>query len=502
MMRSTPFRVLTSSWTAISSAVPFLKNPPTPAYSPSVFSRITIKRMSRSVRSRSGVKRASSSSVGRALTNRSSLKRRPRRMSAACRFQGTRGSPSAPSRIASNSLRNISTAPAGSVTPSFKYFSAPQSSSMSSIFLLPAWAATRKTLQASGITSRPMPSPGITAMRKAEPPRLAGRFLLGSEPGELIDRGAPCLFLSSKLSRGHASTRTGAWSTRAETLADTRRSSARSLGARLEVAARLDPIDAPKHQCSADQLIPGAFFAEPPDAEDRGGHGQQVAERAQLRWRHVAQQPEVQQVSAGGAEDGHVGCGRPALPADGAPVGSRANAQSFDDSHRQGDDSAEDLVEGRHGQGVVAGGHALAEHGVEREAQRTGHGDGVAEQRRRTRAEALLRGENDDSDERHSHAHDFAHREPLQAHRRRQGQNVDRSHANNHRRMADRGVAQPGGKANLVHANTEESEVREDPEIAKRKTGRRPGYVGREDAGPPANQVGRDHDNAGKHDAK
>src|SRR5712691_1349544 len=501
-MRSTPLRVLTSSCTAISSGVPFLKNPPTPAYSPSVFSRITIKRMSRSVRSRSGVKRASSSSVGRALTNRSSLKRRPRRISAACRFQGMRGSPSAPSRIASNSLRNISTAPAGSVTPSFKYFSAPQSSSMSSIFLLPAWAATRKTLQASGITSRPMPSPGITAMRKAEPPCLAGRFLRGSEPGELIDGDAPCLYLSAKPSRGHASTRTGAWSTQAETLAATRRSCARSRGARLEVAARLDPVDPAKHQCPAEQFIPGAFFAEPPDAEDRGAHGQQVAERAQLRWRHVAQQPEVQQVSAGGAEDGHVGCGGPALPADGAPMGSRANAQRFDDGHRQGDDGAEDLVEGRHGQGVVARGHALAQHGVEREAERTGHGDGVTEQRRRMRAEALLRSEHDDSDKRHSHAHDLAHREPLQAHRRRQGQNVDRSHAENYRRVAHRGVAQPDGEANLVHANTEESEVREDPQIARRKTGRTPRYVGREGGGPPANQVGRNHHNAGKHDAK
>ena len=42
-MRSTPLRVFTSSWIPISSAVPFLKIPPTPAYAPSVFSRNTTK---------------------------------------------------------------------------------------------------------------------------------------------------------------------------------------------------------------------------------------------------------------------------------------------------------------------------------------------------------------------------------------------------------------------------------------------------------------------------
>ena len=43
MIRSTPFRVLTSSWIATSSGVPFLKIPPMPTYTPSVFSRETTK---------------------------------------------------------------------------------------------------------------------------------------------------------------------------------------------------------------------------------------------------------------------------------------------------------------------------------------------------------------------------------------------------------------------------------------------------------------------------
>src|SRR5579884_263558 len=49
MMRSTPLRELTSSCTAISSFVSFLKKPPTPTYRPSVFSRKTMNRMSLAV---------------------------------------------------------------------------------------------------------------------------------------------------------------------------------------------------------------------------------------------------------------------------------------------------------------------------------------------------------------------------------------------------------------------------------------------------------------------
>ena len=46
MIRSTPFRVETSSCTATSSAVPFFRWPPAPTYEPSVFSRNTTKSIS------------------------------------------------------------------------------------------------------------------------------------------------------------------------------------------------------------------------------------------------------------------------------------------------------------------------------------------------------------------------------------------------------------------------------------------------------------------------
>ena len=41
--RSTPKRVLTEPCVTTSAAVPFRKNPPSPAYAPSVFSRTTAK---------------------------------------------------------------------------------------------------------------------------------------------------------------------------------------------------------------------------------------------------------------------------------------------------------------------------------------------------------------------------------------------------------------------------------------------------------------------------
>src|ERR1700721_1176093 len=150
---------------AISSAVPFLKFPPIPTYKPSVFSRKTMNCTSFSVRSFSGVNFLSNRTHGRAFTYKSSLNRSPSKISAAWTLVGTRGSPIAPSKIASKSRWNISTASAGKVVPSFRYRSAPQSNSFSSTAREPAAAAARRTFTASGITSFPIPSPGITAMR-------------------------------------------------------------------------------------------------------------------------------------------------------------------------------------------------------------------------------------------------------------------------------------------------------------------------------------------------
>src|SRR6266446_4914460 len=76
--------------------------------------------------------------------------------------------------MASNSSRSISTAPAGSVTPSRRNLSAPQSNSTNSIDRLVAALTARKTLTASGVTSFPTPSPGMIAIRAAGPPLRKG----------------------------------------------------------------------------------------------------------------------------------------------------------------------------------------------------------------------------------------------------------------------------------------------------------------------------------------
>src|SRR5215211_400839 len=91
------------------------------------------------------------------------------RMSSACRFEGTRGSPNAPERTASNSAESISSAPSGSVTPSDRNLSAPQSKCLRSS-RTPCVSPTRSsTPTASSITSGPMPSPGTTAILLTPP---------------------------------------------------------------------------------------------------------------------------------------------------------------------------------------------------------------------------------------------------------------------------------------------------------------------------------------------
>src|SRR5580704_933786 len=101
--------------------------------------------------------------------------------------------------MASNSSRNISTAPAGSVTPSLRYFSALQSNSTNSSGRLAGAATAFSTFTDSGVTSAPIPLPGITAMRAAGPPFRKGIpanalpprrqiFRLLDEPGTPKDR--------------------------------------------------------------------------------------------------------------------------------------------------------------------------------------------------------------------------------------------------------------------------------------------------------------------------
>ena len=67
MTRSTPLRVLMSSWVATSSGVPNLKLPPMSMYTPSVFSRMTVKLMSSGVAFFSGQSEESSNRTGRTL---------------------------------------------------------------------------------------------------------------------------------------------------------------------------------------------------------------------------------------------------------------------------------------------------------------------------------------------------------------------------------------------------------------------------------------------------
>jgi len=60
---------------------------------------------------------------------------------------------SAPKRMASNSSRNISTAPGGRDTPSLRYLSAPQSNSTNSMGRFAGLVAACSTLTACGVTS-------------------------------------------------------------------------------------------------------------------------------------------------------------------------------------------------------------------------------------------------------------------------------------------------------------------------------------------------------------
>src|SRR5262249_33032726 len=89
----------------------------------------------------------------------------PSRISAACLLWGTRGSPNAPDKIASYSVDSISSAPAGRLTFVARYFSAPQSKRVRARSRLKICAASSIVSTACSMTSGPMPSPGMTAMR-------------------------------------------------------------------------------------------------------------------------------------------------------------------------------------------------------------------------------------------------------------------------------------------------------------------------------------------------
>src|SRR5579884_1747530 len=76
-------------------------------------------------------------------------------------LEGTRGSPSAPTKIASKSRESIVKPSTGIVVPSSRYRSADQLNSVNATSAPVAFT----TDTACAITSFPIPSPGTTAMR-------------------------------------------------------------------------------------------------------------------------------------------------------------------------------------------------------------------------------------------------------------------------------------------------------------------------------------------------
>jgi hypothetical protein len=161
-IRVTPARVNTDSCTANSSAKPRLSRPPISLYSPSTFSRTTTK--STDPASRSGLATPSKTRIGRRLT----YWRKARRMGISNpqseTWSGTPGQPTAPSRIASYGRRR-SMPSGGIMAPSRAYRSQDQSNSSYVRSSACRAATASSTVRAAAVTSFPMPSPGITAMR-------------------------------------------------------------------------------------------------------------------------------------------------------------------------------------------------------------------------------------------------------------------------------------------------------------------------------------------------
>ena len=111
--RSTPMRVFTEPWVATSCGVPRRRNPPSPAYVPSVFSRTTTK-------SQSGAGAPGVPTKGRRFTYRSSSKRSRSNSPRSSRPGGTSveptGGPTAPRRMASKP-RSSSSVASGRTSP-------------------------------------------------------------------------------------------------------------------------------------------------------------------------------------------------------------------------------------------------------------------------------------------------------------------------------------------------------------------------------------------------
>ena len=164
MMRSTPARVIMLTSVATSIGCPWCARPPTPEYSPSEFSRTMTQFRSSGLHFFSGPSMPGKMRVGRTLAYWSKpwqiLRRKPHRVM----WSGMSGSPAEPNKIASL-LRSGSKPSLGIISPWARYQSPPQPKfSNSKLKDLLAAASACNTVCPAGITSLPMPSPGMQAI--------------------------------------------------------------------------------------------------------------------------------------------------------------------------------------------------------------------------------------------------------------------------------------------------------------------------------------------------
>ncbi len=176
----------------------------------------------------------------------------------------------------------------------------------------------------------------------------------------------------------------------------------------LGVASGFDEVDASEGQGAAEEFGPGAAFTKEEDAKERGGNGEEVIVGSKLRDFEIAEEPEIEEIGECGAEESHIDHGGPCGPGDGEPARERAEGDGAMDGDGKNEKRAEEKIVGGHGEGVVAGGDALAEYGVESEAQRADESDEIAEECGGMLGGVFESGEEDDAEERDGHAKGFA----------------------------------------------------------------------------------------------
>ena len=164
MIRSTPTRVKTDSCSTNSSGRPALCRPPIAEYSPSEFSRTMTSSSSSAFRPASTDVVPGSSRTGRRLTYCWNARRSGISRPHSETWSGTPGKPTAPSRIPSNA-ESCETPSSGIIDPACAYRSQLQSNSVHSNEKSKRAEARSRTLRASTVTSTPIPSPGMLAMR-------------------------------------------------------------------------------------------------------------------------------------------------------------------------------------------------------------------------------------------------------------------------------------------------------------------------------------------------